>query len=101
MAPSSPMRGRSALVARRINPGFAPGVGGTLADSARLRCAVGSVVPILRGADVRHAPLVTVPSVEAVHLERPESRGHVSEEDEPVRIANVHAPAAIVDVADV
>src|SRR6185436_9974566 len=63
----------------------------------RFGSSVGSVVPILRGAHVRHSPLMSVPPVEAIHLEGPESGHQIADDDEPVGVADIDAPRALIN----
>src|ERR1041384_7249729 len=65
-----------------------------LTDFLGLLQSIGTVVPVLRARDVGHAPLVAVPSVEAIHLERPESGHEVRADDETVGVADLRAPDA-------
>src|SRR5689334_7167517 len=54
-------------------------------------------IPILHARDVRHPDVVTIPAVEAIHLEQPEPRSHVRQYDKPVIVANVHTERALLD----
>src|SRR5664279_199342 len=60
-----------------------------------LRHAFRTILPVLRRRDVRHPPVVAVPSVEAIHVQRPEARRDVADHDEAIRIAHRDTPRAI------
>src|SRR5678815_3793448 len=62
------------------------------ADSPHLRRPIRSIIPVLRGADIWHSPLMAVPAIEAIHLDGPEAGGEIAHHDQPVRIADVNAP---------
>src|SRR5579872_2730807 len=62
------------------------------------RCAVGSIVPILHAGNVRHAPLMPVPSVKPVHLENPESGLPVTDDNRAVGIAHVDSLGAVKNI---
>src|SRR6185295_3025869 len=66
----------------------------------RFRCPLRPVASILRGTDVRNAPLVAVPAVETFHLEGPETGGQVADHDQAICIADLHAPGTIHHAAD-
>src|SRR6185503_16410609 len=70
-----------------------PAIRNRSADLLWLGRAIRPVVPILRARDVRYAPLVAVPAVEAVHPERPEARA--AGDNQPVSIPHVHAERAL------
>src|SRR5437016_1927590 len=61
-----------------------------------LRSSLRSVIPVLSRADIRHAPLVAVPAVEAVHVESPETAVLIADDDQTVGVADVDAPGAFV-----
>ncbi len=63
----------------------------THADARGRWRAIGAIVPILGARNVRDAPVVAVPSLEPLQLERPESVLDVARDDEPVSVADVHA----------
>src|SRR5437879_4602962 len=69
----------------------------SLTHSLRLRCPLRPVIPILRTGDVRQAPLVPVPAVEPVHLERPEPGHEIADDDEAVRVPHLDAPGTAED----
>src|SRR5262245_4072288 len=64
-------------------------------DSRRLGRAISAVIPVLHTGNVRHAPLVTVPTGEPGHVERPEPTPVAAHADEPIGIPYVHAPHAV------
>src|SRR6185437_1123439 len=55
-----------------------------------------TVVVVLHTRDVRHSEIVTVPSLESIHAEQPETRAHVGERDEAVVVPNVDAERALL-----
>ena len=58
-------------------------------DSVADRPLHDRIVPVLRRRDVRLAPVLTVPALEAVHLERPDTGRHVADDDQAVLVADV------------
>src|SRR5262249_2077181 len=68
-----------------------------LTHSARLWRSVGPVIPVLRRRDIGHAPLVTVPPVKAVHLQRPESSSEIADHDQTVAVSHVNPEGTVVD----
>src|SRR2546425_9216063 len=63
-----------------------------LAHLLRFRRPLGAVIPILRRGHVRHTPLMSVPAVKAIHLERPEPGHEVADDDQPIGVADVDPP---------
>src|SRR5207237_8228579 len=63
----------------------------------RLGRAFGAVVAILGAGDVGHAPLMPVPTVEAVHLESPETGLEVTGHDDALRVSGLTCPAHVED----
>src|SRR5262245_25174495 len=57
--------------------------------------SIRTTIPILGARVIRHAPLVAVPAVESVELQRPESRGHVADDDQAVRVPYINAERAV------
>src|SRR2546427_6567836 len=62
-----------------------------------LRRPLGPVVPVLHARDIGHPPLVSIPAVEAVHVERPDPGPEIARHDHPVGITHVHPPDAVED----
>src|SRR5688572_8581422 len=64
-----------------------------LAYPLGFRRSVRPIIPVLGRADIRHPPLMAIPSVEAVHLEGPETgtTGH----DEAVGVPHIHTERAL------
>src|SRR5207247_10963612 len=56
-----------------------------------------AVIPVLRLRDVRHPPIVAVPAVEAIHAECPEAGVGVADDDQAVRVPDLHAEGALHD----
>src|SRR2546425_2409795 len=63
------------------------------------RRPVRPIVPVLCRRDVGHPPLVPIPAVEAIHLERPEAGHLVAEHDEAIGVAHLYAKGAVVHAA--
>src|ERR1051325_892102 len=66
------------------------------ADLVHFRSPVRTVIPILLVRLVGHAPLMSVPAVESVHLEEPEAGIQVADRDHAVPVADVDAVGAIL-----
>src|SRR5258705_8302604 len=60
-----------------------------LTDPRRLGRPVRSVIPVLHARAVGHSPVASVPTVEAIQVERPETALHVRDHDEPVCVAHI------------
>src|SRR5438105_4303560 len=63
----------------------------SLTDFPGLRRTFWPVIPVLYRRDVGHAPLVSVPAVKAIHLEGPEAGSEVTDHDDAIGIADIHA----------
>src|SRR5262245_4346053 len=63
----------------------------------RLRRAFRPIIPVLRARTVRHSPLMTVPAIEAIHGENPETGIHVADCDQSVCVPDFHAECTTGD----
>src|SRR5688572_11250046 len=54
-----------------------------------------SALPVLLGGNVRHAPALPVPPVEALELEEPEPAGVIGHRNEAVGVADVDVCGAV------
>src|SRR5438034_9237266 len=56
-----------------------------------------AMIPVLGRRDVRHPPIVAVPAVETIHAECPEAGVGVADDDQAVRVPDLHAEGALHD----
>src|SRR6185295_8323882 len=57
--------------------------------------ALRPIVPVLSRADVRHAPVRTVPAVEPFPFEGPEAGVHVGDYDQAIGVTDIDAPCPV------
>src|SRR5215469_6203441 len=70
----------------------------TCCGSTRRRSrAFRSVVVVLHARDVRDTPVVSVPSVEAIHAEEPDARVGIADHDQAIAVPDVDAERALHD----